>query len=361
MPRRRLTVQSELDFTLTLAWWLAWTTLLLLVLIAMGLLLLRWVRWRNEPRMAAFEAYWRPMLMRWAMGDQVDEPMPVLKAQERWPFMRLWLHCQMSLQGPGRQRLAELGLHMGCREMALVLVDSTHYSERMVGLLALGFLLDRSSVPTLQERLASGNSQSMIYAARALMEIDQIEHGTAVAHALLTSEGLDFALVSVLLKPFKTRLEAVLMPACPGPQAAIGDAPHAQAFQWLRLAQALKLLVPQWRLTPFLSSEQHIEILIAALRLVQGEQGTEVVACHAQHADWRVRVQVARALGRIGGLMHKPILLGLLTDKQWWVRYRSAQALWQMPGMQHDQLLANVVATQDRYALSMLDAVRSEK
>jgi hypothetical protein len=32
-----------------------------------------------------------------------------------------------------------------------------------------------------------------------------------------------------------------------------------------------------------------------------------------------------------------------------------------MPGMQHDQLLANVVATQDRYALSMLDAVRSEK
>jgi hypothetical protein len=59
--------------------------------------------------------------------------------------------------------------------------------------------------------------------------------------------------------------------------------------------------------------------------------------------------------------MHKPGLLGLLTDKQWWVRYRSAQALWQMPGMQHDQLLANVVATHDRYALSMLDAVRSEK
>jgi len=319
------------------------------------------VRWRNEPRLAAFEAYWRPMLMRWAMGDQVDEPMPVLRAQERWPFMRLWLHCQMSLQGPGRQHLAKLGLHMGCREMALARVDSKHYSERMVGVLALGFLLDRSSVPTLVERLESGNGHSTIYAARALMEIDQVEHGAAVAHALLTCEDLDFALVSVLLKPFKTRLDAVLMPACPLPQDANGEASHPQAFQWLRLAQALKLLVPQWRLTPFLSSERDIEILIAALRLVQGEQGTEAVACHAQHADWQVRVQVVRALGRIGGLMHQSILLGLLTDGQWWVRYRSAQALWQMPGMQHDQLLANVVATHDRYALSMLHAVRSEK
>ncbi len=354
-------MQAELDFSLTLAWWLAWTTLLLLALIIMGLLLLRWVRWRNAPRMAAFQAYWRPVLLRWAMGDKVCEPMPVLKARERWPFMRLWLHCQMSLQGPGRQRLAELGLRMGCREMALARVDSTHYSERMVGLLALGFLQDRASVPTLKERLEGGNGQSMVYAARALMEIDPVQHGAVVAHALLTCEGLDFALVSVLLKPFKTRFDAVLMPVCPQPQAAIGLVPHAPSFQWLRLAQALKLLVPQWRLTPFLSSEQHMEILIAALRLVQGEQGTEAVACHAQHPDWRVRVQVARALGRIGGLVHRPILLGLLTDGQWWVRYRSAQALLQMPGMHHDQLLAKVVDTHDRYALSMLHAVRSEK
>jgi hypothetical protein len=356
-----LTVRDELDFSLWLCFFIYWATLSLLVLIIIGLLLLRWVRWRNEPRIAAFQAYWRPMLMRWAMGDKVYDPLPVLKAQERWPFMRLWLHSQMSLQGPGRQRLAELGLRMGCREMALVRVDSTHYSERMVGLLALGFLQDRSSVPTLKERLGSGNGQSMIYAGRALMEIDQVEHGAAVAHALLTCEDLDFALVSVLLKPFKIRLAGILMLACPQPQAAIGDAPHAPAFQWLRLAQALKLLVPQWRLTPFLSSEQHLEILIAALRLVQGEQGTEAVARHAQHADWRVRVQVARALGRIGGLMHQPILLGLLTDGQWWVRYRSAQALWRMPGMSHEQLLAKVLATHDRYALSMLHAVRLEK
>jgi HEAT repeat protein len=233
----------------------------------------------------------------------------------------------------------------------------------MIGLLALGFLQDRSSVPTLKQRLESGNSHSMIYAARALMEIDQGEHGAAVAHALLTCEGLDFALISVLLKPFRMQLDAALMPACPQPQpqAAIGQAPHAQSFQWLRLALALKLLVPQWRLTPFLSSEQHIEILIAALRLVQCEQDTEAVTCHVQHPDWRVRVQVARALGRTGDLMHRPILLGLLTDGQWWVRYRSAQALLQIPGMRYDQLHEKVVATQDRYALSMLIAVHSEK
>jgi len=354
-------LQADLDISLTLARWLAWATLLLLVLIVMGLLFLRWARWRNEPRKTAFEAFWRPMLMRWAMGDMVNEKMPVLKTNERWPFMRLWLHCQMSLQGQGRIRLAELGMRMGCREMALARVDSTDYSERMVGLLALGFLQDRSSVSTLMAQLKSGNGHSMIYAARALMEIDQIEHGGAVAQALLACDSLDFTLVSVLLKPFKTRLDYSLNLDCPNSKVGIIGDPNTQVLQWLRLVQALKLLVPQWHLTPFLNSEQNIEILIAALRLVQGEEGADDVACLVKHQDWRVRAQVARTLGRIGSLMHKPILLDLLTDKQWWVRYRSAQALLRMPGMNHDQLLANVIATHDRYALNMLNAVQSEK
>ena len=299
--------------------------------------------------------------MRCAMADEVHEPMPAITERERWPFMRLWLHCQMSLQGPSRQRLAALGLRMGCREMALARVDSPHYSERMVGLLALGFLQDRDSVPVLKVRLERGSNHSVIYAARAMLEIDQVEHAAAVVKALLACEELDFALVSVLLKPFRPRLDAALMPVCPQLQVVLGEAPPFQAFQWLRLAQALKLQVPQWRLAPFLSSAQHIEILIAAIRLVQGEQGADAVACHAHHPDWRVRVQVARALGRIGALMHKPFLLGLLTDDQWWVRYRSAQALLQMPGMSCDQLLADVVATHDRYALSMFNAVCAEK
>ena len=47
-----------LDFPVGMAWGLAWFTLGLVAAMVLGLLVLRWWRWRREPRLAAFEAYW---------------------------------------------------------------------------------------------------------------------------------------------------------------------------------------------------------------------------------------------------------------------------------------------------------------
>ncbi len=343
------------DFSLELAWALAWLTLSLVALIVLGLLVLRWARWRNEPRMAAFEARWQPLLMRCMAGEDVRLQLPRLAARERWPFMKLWLHSQMSVQGPGRQRLADLGAAMGCREMALRRLRSTHYSERMVGLLALGFLRDASSTPQLLERLSLGSNHTVIYAGRALLEIDEAAHADAVLKALLACEGLDLSLASVMLKAFRRALHEAMR--AQRPDALQGN---TRVLAWLRLARALKLQMPTPWLAPFLTPEQDTEVLIAAIRLVQGEQGADLVAAQATHADWRVRAQAARALGYIGGMQEVPLLLQLVTDAQWWVRYRAAQALLRIPGMVQSQVLERVTATGDRYALSMFHAVLAE-
>lgn len=341
--------------------WLAWATLVLAAVMVLGLLMLRGWRWRQAPRRAAFVARWQPLLMACAAGEPLVQPLPVLAARERWAFMKLWLHSQMSLHGPCRDRLAALGRAVGCRELALARLDSTHHAERMLAILALGFLREAAALPLLRQRLSrqaqgrqgadhSGSGHTAVHAARALLEIDT-QQADAVLQALLARQDLDHALVSILLKPFRGVLQAALLRQPPG---------AAEALRWLRLARALKLQVPSPVLTPFLQQTQDIELLIAAIRLVQGEQGAHSVAAHAQHADWRVRAQVAQALGFMGGVDVLDALVKLCTDAQWWVRYRAAQALLRIPGLAREQVVARIAATHDRYAINMLDAVLQE-
>lgn len=346
-------MQPSIDLSMALARWLAWGTLGLVLLMVLGLLLLRWVRWHRAPRLAAFEAEWLPRLMGCALGDEVL-PAPRLARWQRWPFMQLWLHAQMTLQGESRQRLARLGHAMGCPAIALQRARSPHNSERLVGMLALGFLGDAGSVPLLLKRLAEGGAHQPVYAGRALMEIDPLTHADRVTQALLASPGLDVSLASVMLKPFRAAIAEAHLRQLPRPE-------EATALPWLRLARALRLQIPSAVLAPFAQQDQDIECLIAAIRLVQGEQGTRLVADQAGHVDWRVRAQVARALGFIGGEADRDVLTHLMTDSEWWVRYRAAQGLLRLPGMDAAGLFARAQATQDRYALSMAQAVIAEK
>lgn len=343
--------QLPMDLTIPLARWLASATLALVALMVLGLLVLRWVRWRRAPRLAAFESEWLPRLMGCALGDAVS--VQPLARWQRWPFMKLWLHVQMSLQGQARQRLAAWGRAMGCVPMARQRARSSHPSERMVGMLALGFLADADSVPLLRQCLGAGGAHQPVYAARALLEIDADAHTQGVVQALLANPALDVSLVSVMLKPFRAVMGQALLSQAPLPQ-------DGGVLGWLRLAHALRLQVPTGLLAPFVQADQDIDTLIAAVRLLQGEQGATLVVAQAEHPDWRVRAQVARSLAHIGGATELPLLTRMMTDAQWWVRYRAAQALLGLPGMSAERLLDCAQSTQDRYALSMAQAVLAE-
>lgn len=345
-------MRFEPDVPLALVWAFAWGTLVVVVGMVLALLLLRRLRWRDAPRRVAFEARWRALLMRCALGEQLPDP-PALARRERWPWMKLWLHLQMSLQGPARQHLAALGRAMGVTHLALSRVQSKHQSERLVGMLALGFLQDASHEPLLLQALAQRRNPAVVYAARALLEIDAARHAATVVQALLACPGLEMSLASVMLKPFRWTLHSAVMAAS---QVATG----ADSLPCLRLAWALGLQWPQPLLSPSLEAGQDPEVLMAALRLVQGEQGTQQVNALARHADWRVRAQAARALAEIGSRAELPLLAAMTADAQWWVRYRAAQALLRLPAVGPEQALQAVHALGDRFALSMLQAVIAE-
>lgn len=347
---------STPDFPLPWAWALALSTLGLVTLLVLGLLLLRWVRWREAPRRARLRAQWQALLMQSVVGDPLPTPLPALAERDRWRFLREWLHAQMALQGPCRQRLAALGRAMGCSQLALQRLDSRHPAERLVAVLALGFLGDPAHAPLLLQRLPHAGTRTAVHLSHALLELDAQAHAGVVVHRLLRDPDLDLALVSVLLKPFRSSLALAFMQQPPAPSED-----PARTLRWLRLARALRLQLPTPLLSPLLQSGQDPEVLMAAIRMVQGEQGDALVLAHARHTDWRVRVQVARALGHIGGASAADVLLRLVTDAQWWVRYRAAQSLLRLPGVAAAQVIDRIAATGDRYALNMAHAVLAER
>jgi hypothetical protein len=316
--------------------------LTLVLLLVLGLLLLRWLRWRNEPRLANFRRQWSAVLMECAMGDAQSAPRPVLRPRERWLFMKLWLHCQMSLKGPSRNRLAALARNMGCQSTAMDKLASRYAAERLMA---------------IREHLMRGSQQTALHAARALLEIDAQQHAAEVVHTLLAREDLDFSLASVLLKPFRSDLNLTMRHAA---QQGFASGDSAAGLQWLHMARALSLQVPQELLATHLAQTHDIDLLIAAIRLMQGERGSQLLTPHASHDDWRVRAQVAQALGRIGQRDDVDLLVRMTTDAQWWVRYRATQALFRIPGLPPDRVQSLIEATGDRFALNMLDSVLSE-
>jgi HEAT repeat protein len=103
------------------------------------------------------------------------------------------------------------------------------------------------------------------------------------------------------------------------------------------------------------------EIIADGLKFLCEPCDLPVVHGHLGHPSWVVRLQAARALGRIGTCEDLPHLTTLLGDSSWWVRYRAAQALVALTRGEPQvlsQLKSNLT---DRYARDMLDMAMAEQ
>jgi HEAT repeat protein len=102
------------------------------------------------------------------------------------------------------------------------------------------------------------------------------------------------------------------------------------------------------------------EVLAACLRLLKSSEDLTIVRPLLAHEDWRVRVQAASTVGRIGEIDDEKRLLPLLSDRQWWVRYRAAQALAHLPSMRESKLKIIQAAQTNPFARDILAQVMAE-
>ncbi len=320
-----------------------------IALLILGLRLQRHWQDRREQR---FQQRWRPVLMQAMVGDPTAT-LPVLARRDQWRFLKLWNHLQASVRGEATRRLGAVAEQLGCQAMARRLLTSGSLTRRLFAILTLGHMRDGTAWELLQRQLLQTGRLSSLYAARALIQIDPRRGAHAVVPHLLQRDDWEMVRIAILLQEFRDALGGELT-------QRLAELPNALWPRALQLAEALHLHVQAEVVLPWLQPGQPADVLSAALRLASGVEVRPAVRALAEHADWRVRVQAARALGRLGVASDVAVLTRLLSDPQWWVRYRAAGALAQLPFLSREQLRGLLAGLQDRYAREISTQVFAE-
>lgn len=326
--------------------------LVLTLLISAQIVYLRCALRRDERRERDVIAKWRPILNA-ALTGTPPEHLPTLYKSEQIPFFKIWIHLHQSVRGEASAGLNDVGYRLGCDRIANQLMCKRYRAEKLLAILAIGHLRDISSWPHLLHEARQQDSAISLHALWALMQIDPRTTSRELMSLLLQRGDWPLSKVASIVQEAREECEPVLAEVIPG--ISPESLPRA-----LHLADAMRIQLPSTLLAGLLR-DASVQIVIAALRLSTMPDLLDEVRKHLDHADWRVRVQVAKALGRIGERSDIPRLQALLIDPQWWVRYRAAQALISLPFISQGEIDRLCAATTDRYAADMLRQVSAEK
>lgn len=334
------------------AFWTGVAALLLTVLLGVQILVLRNALRRRNRRNDRLLATWRPILNA-AITGTMPGALPPLHKRDRIFFLQFWVRMQSSVRGEANTALNDIALRVGCDDIARELLQRGHRGHKLLAVLVLGHLGDRDSIPPLLTHAAATDPLLSVQALWALIRI----HPEATVESLiaLCVQRDDWAISRVALILGQAREASAAALAQLLPQLDETRLPRA-----LLLAEALRIPVPAPLLEDILSRET-VPLLVAALRSVFTPQALDRARALRGHADWRVRVQAAKAIGRAGDRRDIPLLEQMLRDPEWWVRYRAAEALTELPAVGRQELAALVQSQTDRFAQDMLAHAMAEK
>jgi HEAT repeat protein len=339
------------DPILAAAFWTGIAALLLTLLLGLQIVRLRVNLRARTRRQARTLARWRPFLNAAIVGDSPAQ-LPTLLSSERLHFIKLWVHLHASLRGEAGAALNDIACRLGLDADARAMLGRRARTERLLAALMLGHLGDRQAWPQLL-RLAGMDDPSLsLTALWALVRIDPRAAAEYLTPLFIERDDWAMSHVAGILQQAGTPVAAVLAGMLPRLEAS--RLPRA-----LRIAEALRIELPAEALTTALASAD-VAVVTAALRIVNTPLLQAPVRALLAHEDWQVRVQAAKALGRIGDRADTDRLVALLADREWWVRYRAAQALVELPWLRRADLDALHAALEDRFAADMLAQVMAE-
>ena len=344
-------LQAPSDPILAAAFWTGTGALLLTLLLGLQIIRLRVGLRARERLQARTHARWRPILNAAIVGDSPAE-LPRLAASERLHFIKLWVHLHSSLRGDAGAALNEIARRLGLDVDARAMLGRRARTERLLAALMLGHLGDREAWAPLLRLAGLDDPALSLTALWALVRIDPQAAAEYLTPLFVEREDWAMSHVAGILQQAGAPVAAVLAGMLP----RLGPARLPRA---LRIAEALRVELPAEALAAALASTD-IAIVTAALRSVNSPLLQEPVRALLAHEDWQVRVQAAKALGRIGQPPDVARLTALLADREWWVRYRAAQALVELPWLKRADLEALRASLEDRYAADMLAQVIAE-
>ena len=341
------------DPYLTIALWTGIGAFALTFVLAVQIVVLRVFRRRAERHERKAVKIWQPILNA-VTAEVPPATLPSLNEREYIIFLRLWIHLRASFRGAAAVALNDLGYRVGGDAIAEKLLSQGTRSEQLLAMLVLGYLGDRKawSALMLQVHLDELDSTSSWYAAWALVHIDAVSALPHLIATIIERDDWPLSQVVTLLQEVREICAPLLIDAMP----PLGSAHLPRA---LRIAEALRVTLPL-PLHEKLLRDSSTEVIVAGLRFVDNLEFMEQIRMLATHADWRVRVHVAKAVGRIGVGADIDLLKRLLTDTQWWVRYRAAQALVSLPAFAGHEVSDLANEAKNHFASDMLRQVLAE-
>ncbi len=312
-------------------------------LLLLGILSLRYIRRRKDQRRHAVTETWRPLLAECVV--EVPDTLPPLTPRDHLVLLYLWNHCYESIRGDARENLKELARRTGTDRLAKELLHARLLRRRLLAMVTLGHLQERSVWNELAAMLEADNAFVSLVAAKALLHIDAEAAVPLLIPVISRRKDWSPLKVVAIFEPAGADIaaEAIAQAAC-----------HASPEIGARLIRHLAATQSQHALPPLRALLQNgapSDDLLAACLFLFGEcsdpKDVVTIRAHLSHPTWYVRLQAASALGKVGIEEDEARLLALLDDEHWWVRYRAAEALSNLPWMTPERLtqLHNTLTT----------------
>jgi len=312
-------------------------------LLLVGILSLRYIRRNKERRRRAVTETWRPLLTECVA--EVPDTLPPLTTRDHLVLLYLWNHCYESIRGDARANLRELARRTGSDRFAKGLLHARLLRRRLLAIVTLGHLQERSIWNDLTAMLQAENAFLSLVAAKALLHIDASAAVPLIIPVISMRKDWSPLKVVAIFEPAGADIaaEAIAKAACLA-RPEIGS----RLIRHLAATQSRHALPP---LRALLQNGSPPDDLLAACLFLFGEcsdpRDVGTIREHLSHPTWYVRLQAASALGKVGIEDDEAGLIALLNDEHWWVRYRAAEALANLPWMNSQRLarLHNALTT----------------
>jgi HEAT repeat protein len=310
-------------------------------------------RWRKR-RMAAIEGRWRAALSQ-AAEDPRAVDLPRIGTWDLPHFLEAWNRMLESADESAADRLGTLLALHGLDQRALRMLRKRSTRLRLAAVIAAGHLREPRAWDDLEQLAQRAGPAISFAAARAMLRIDARRALDVLSHSIPARGDWPLARLAtvfealgpnVVTNPLVTML---LRRPRPGLDRVVKLARYGQP-------ERISSIVRGW-----LGSSTDPDVLMAALACIEDRADLPWALGAIGHAEWRVRMSAARAIGRVGHRAELPALLELLRDPVWWVRYHAAHGLVRLEGLAPHELEAMREGARDSFAADMLGQALAER
>ena len=332
-------------------YWLSAAVAVFSLLLVLQVMWMRRLGQMHRRRADAVRKAWSPVL---ASPERHTGVLPRVHSKDALTFLMMWNAAQQR-DGASRTELNAIAKRLEMDATVLKLMHKRDVATRLVAIDALGYLGELSAAPSLRDFVDSPNAVLSFAAARALLKIDRKFARTFVALMIRRSDWSPVRL-QALVQEEGDSLSAPITTLVRGSAAISRD-----LIQYLRFFDPMLTRPVVCRVLAISDDPVALTAGLKVLADIGTSSEASLAARFTEHEDWRVRVQAANALGRLGDAAQLDAVIPLLSDSHWWVRFRAAQAVAALQTGGERQLQSILDDVKDRFGRDMLAQIIAER